>query len=106
MKETMVLAEDEAVELFTFLVTSARIQVDEPGHYGTLRLLNAAERLLEFIKMRASSQAQMLLEGAVEKTARAHSYRYDRETYTAILDDLCATVAQYLVERSGLEGSS
>jgi hypothetical protein len=106
MKETMVLAEDEAIELFALLVTSARIQLDEPCRYAPMRLLSAAERLRDFIKVRASSRALKLLEGSVEKAAHAQIYRDDRDMYTAALDDLCTMVAQYLVEQSGFEGSS
>lgn len=106
MKETMVLDEDEAIELFTLLVTSARIQLDEPCRYASMRLLSAAERLRDSIKPRASSQAQELLQETVEKTTRAQIYMNDRETYTAVLDDLCAMVAQYLVDRSELGGTS
>jgi len=106
MKETMVLAEDEAMELFALLVTSARIQLDEPCRYASMRLLSAAERLRDFIKLRASSRAQELLEGTVGKTTRAQIYMNDRETFTAVLDEMCTMVAQYLVQQSSIEGSS
>src|SRR5262249_1912902 len=44
MASTMVLTEDEALELLAFLVTAARTQVDEAAEYGPLRLLTAAGR--------------------------------------------------------------
>jgi len=34
-----VLTEDEAVELFAYLLTSARTQLDEPPDYASMRLL-------------------------------------------------------------------
>ena len=44
-----VLTEDQAYELITFLVTSARNCVDEPEYYGSFRLIDAADRLLGMI---------------------------------------------------------
>ena len=41
MESTMVLTEDEALELLAFLVTAARTQLDEAAEYGPLRLLTA-----------------------------------------------------------------
>ena len=35
----VVLTEDEAVELFAFLMTSARSQLDDPCRYASMRLL-------------------------------------------------------------------
>jgi len=49
MNQPKVLSEDDAFELLTFLVTSARGCVDEPETYGTFRLIDAASRLLGFL---------------------------------------------------------
>jgi hypothetical protein len=49
MNQPRVLTEDDAFELLTFLVTSARGCVDEPETYGTFRLIDAASRLLGFL---------------------------------------------------------
>ena len=49
MTDTNLLTEEQAIELFTFLVTSARTQLDDPCAYASMRLLTAAEKLREFI---------------------------------------------------------
>ena len=54
MATTMVLTEDEALEMLAFLVTAARTQLDEAAEYGPLRLLMAAGRLADFMAERAS----------------------------------------------------
>ena len=38
MSPAMVMNEEEAMELLAFLVTAARIQVDEPPDYAPMRL--------------------------------------------------------------------
>ena len=40
MSDNWVLKEGEAVELLALLITSARIQMEEPAHYGPLRLFD------------------------------------------------------------------
>ncbi len=105
-QEQMVLSEDEAIELITFLITSARTQLDDPCQYASMRLLTAAELLRDFMIKRVSPDAQKLLTATIEKTTHAQIYVNDIETYTNTLDGLCGMVAQYLVDQSGLETAS
>ena len=49
IKSTLVLSEDEVVELFSYLLTTARVQIDDPDYYGPMRLLSAAEKLRDFV---------------------------------------------------------
>ena len=63
MPTTLVLNEDEALELLAFLVTAARTQVDEAAEYGPLRLLLAARQLGEAIAPRVSPETRALLAG-------------------------------------------
>ena len=58
MSENWVLKEDEAIELLALLISSARIQMDEPAHYGPLRLLTATERLSNMIVERSSDKSR------------------------------------------------
>lgn len=105
--QPLMLSEDEAIELLAFLVTSARIQVDEPAHYGCIRLLTAAERLSDFIIDRASPQARPVLETTRREVPQMHGRLSDLEDYVTRLDALCRAVAEHLVERNGLaEGAS
>lgn len=104
MERPLVLDEDEAIELLAFLVSAARIQLDEPARYGPMRLLTAAERLSQFAKERASPEARPTLEAAFTQISQMQEGRgmIDHDEYAARLDTLCRTVAQHLVERNGL----
>ena len=66
MPSTMVLTEDEALELLAFLITAARTQLDEAAEYGPLRMLTAAGRLADFIAERASPGTRGLLAGPLK----------------------------------------
>ena len=102
--EKMVLTEAEALELFTFLISSARSQVDEPRLYASMRLLTAAENLRDFVQERVSTKTQKLLEDTTELTAHAQVNVLDTDNYSKDLDALCRMIAKYLVEQSEIEG--
>ena len=103
MSENWVLKEDEAVELLALLISSARTQMDEPAHYGPLRLLTATERLSDMILERASAKSREFLQGNIERIPEMHMLMSDVETYTAGLDALCHDVAECLLRHSALE---
>jgi hypothetical protein len=103
MAKNMMLTEDEAIELFTFLVVAARTQLDDPHHYASMRLLTAAERLRDFMTERASPDTQELLNATVDKSERAQIIMNDTDAFAGVLDELCAMVAQFLVERNNLQ---
>jgi len=100
-EETRVLTEDEAIELFAFLMTSARSQLDDPCRYASMRLLTAAEELRDRIADRVGLETRELLEGTREGTAFAQMHTNDLEAYTSALDELCAETARFLVDRFG-----
>ena len=104
MQRPLVLDEDEVMELLAFLVSAARIQLDEPARYGPMRLLTAAERLSQFAKERALSEARQTLEATFTQISEMQEGRgmADHDEYAARLDALCRTVTQHLVERNGL----
>ena len=106
MAGQLVLSEEEAVELLALLITSARIQIDEPAQYGPLRLLTAAERLSTFIKEHASAEAQPMLANLISEIPNMAMYMSDEERYVGALDGLCRAVAQHLVERSQNEDAA
>lgn len=103
MSENLVLSEDEALELLSFLVMSARTMVDEPNEYAPLRLLTAAGRLGEFIKARSSAGTRELISGPLQQWPQTATRMADPEGYTARLDALCAAVAGHLVRHFGLD---
>ncbi|MCA0456254.1 MAG: DUF6092 family protein [Chloroflexi bacterium] len=106
MSAKLVLTEEEALELLALLVTSARIQIDEPARYGPLRLLTAADRLSTFIKERASAEAQPMIAELTTTIPDMAMYMSDEERYVPTLDRLCRVVAQRLVEASQNEAAS
>lgn len=106
MAGSMALNEQEAYELLTFLVTSARIQQDEPAQYGPLRLLTAAERLSGFMMERSSSDSREFLAGIQEDIEQMTNTMADVERFVTALDELCRAVAQRMVEKNGLSGGA
>jgi len=100
-EERTVLTEDEAIELFAFLMTSARSQLDDPCRYASMRLLTAAEDLRDRIADRVSPATRTLLEATRARTEDAQTHTSDLDAYTAALDELCADTARFLVRRFG-----
>jgi hypothetical protein len=101
--KTWVLTEEEGLELLAFLFSSARIQLDEPCQYASMRLLSAAEKMRDFIRERVSSDTRQLLDGTDDMTTYAQIHIAELECYTDTLDELCRHFARYLVEKSGLD---
>ena len=101
-----VLTEDEAVELFAYLLTSARTQLDEPPDYASMRLLTAAESLRDRIAGRVSPEVAAMLEATVAPSSFAQEHVNDFEAYARGLDELCAILARTLVARAELEGQA
>ena len=102
MSENWVLKEDEAVELLALLITSARIQMDEPAQYGPLRLLTATERLSGMMLERATEKSRGFLQENTERIPEMHMTMSDVEAYTAALDERCRAVAACLLRHSSL----
>lgn len=67
----LVLGEEEAVELLTFLVAAARTQLDDPYRYGSMRLLTAAEQLRDAITPRCSQPLRDMMDETVAMTEHA-----------------------------------
>ncbi|MCL5951046.1 MAG: DUF6092 family protein [Chloroflexi bacterium] len=104
MSETMVLNEDDVMELLAFLVSAARIQLDEPPYYAPMRLLSAAERLSLLAINRASPEGRQALEEIKTQILQIERGRRlsERPEDVPRLDALCRTVAQHLVNHTGL----
>ena len=97
MAATMVLTEDEALELVAFLVTAARTQIDEAAEYGPLRLLTGARRLADFIIERVSPETRALLSGPLRQIPDTAVRTADPAGYAAAIDAVCRAVAEHLV---------
>lgn len=89
-------AVDPLVEVLAYLVTAARTQVDEAAEYGPMRLVTAARRLADAIRPQAPPELAGLLTAldAVPETATPRS---DPAAYAAMLDGLCAELADGLL---------
>ncbi len=103
MSQTLVLSESEALELLAFFISSARTQLDDPAIYSSMRLITAAEILRDFVMERVSLDTRDLLDQTKEMTTHAQINMYDIEDYTSTLDSLCGMLAQYVVQKSGLQ---
>jgi hypothetical protein len=99
MGSPWVLDEDDALDLFAFLVTAARTQVDEAREYGPLRLLSAAHRLAEAALPQCSHETAAMLTQALPHIPLLAVPREGSDEYVDQLDGLCAAVARYLVAR-------
>ena len=99
MGSPWVLDEDDALDLFAFLITAARTQVDEAREYGPLRLLSAAHRLAEAILPDCSVETATMLRDALPRVPLLAVPREGSDEYVRQLDGLCAAVAEYLVAR-------
>ena len=98
-----IINEDQAVELLALFVSSALLLMNEPAHYGPLRLLTATERLSAMLLERASPEARPFLELAIERIPQLHMQLSDVPAYTAGLEELNAAIGDCLVRRAGLE---
>ena len=94
--QALVLTEEQALELITFLVSAAEICLHEPVYYGTFRLVDGASRLMGMLLEHAppTSGARCMATvdlpapdgppitinrgGPVSATARVASARYSR----------------------------
>ncbi|WP_329560742.1 DUF6092 family protein [Kitasatospora sp. NBC_01266] len=106
MSATLVLDEDDAVELLAYLVTAARTQLDEAAEYAPLRLLTAAGRLADLIEPGASAGLRPFLDDIRQGFAETAVGAGDPEGYVDRLDALCRAVAVHLVTSLGLDGST
>jgi hypothetical protein len=103
MEQRMMVTEDDVFELLAFLVTSARLCVDEPKLYGTFRLVDAASRLIGFVlesdRLEDKQPLQQLKDEIDEKKFLLTT---DQEGYAEFLDDLTRKVARELKERASV----
>jgi hypothetical protein len=103
MAETMVLNEDEALDLVAFLVTAARTQVDEAAEYGSLRLLTAARKLADAITDRVSPETRAFLTGPLRQMPDLAVRTTDPAGYVSALDGVCRAMGEHLVAHFGLD---
>ncbi len=96
-----VLTEDQALEMIAFLTTSAEISLQEPVHYGTLRLVDGASRLIGFMLENGVPDPDGFLTSlkADIDTKKLWSM-WDKPGYFQFLRETPAQVAGEIAERS------
>lgn len=95
------LTEDEVFELLAFLVSSARLCVDEPKLYGTFRLVDAASRLLGFVLQSDQVQDKRSVQQLKDEIdENKFLLTTDQEGYVKFLDDLTRKVVRELKKRA------
>lgn len=106
MNQIKVLSEEEAFELLTFLVTSARGCVDEPETYGTFRLIDAASRLLDFLLKSEEVEDREFYSHLKEEIDEKKLWLMtDEEAYFNFLSEVTRKVAQRLKRRAESQGA-
>jgi len=103
MGATLVLTEEEALEVLAFLVSAARTQLTEAAEYAPLRMLTAAGRLAELMGPRASAETRAFLAGPLRAMPDAALRSANPAAYADQLDRVCAALARHLVTHFGLD---
>jgi hypothetical protein len=93
----LVLTEEEALEIITFLVSSAEICLHEPIYYGTFRLVDGASRLMgAMLEHDPPQTGDFLRSFKAEIDAKKTSMMWDREAYFEFLRAIPALAAAEL----------
>ncbi len=94
MKNTNIV-KDPHFKLLSFLITSARGCIDEPQLYGSLRLIDAAARLIDIMMVEGKTTEELLnLKKAIEENIVL--VMYDEKKYIEFLDRLVKDLAKII----------
>jgi hypothetical protein len=103
----LALAEDEALELIAYLLTSAEGGVTEPPDYGIYRLVSAADRMARTWAPRASGELATFLENlGTQMPTEAARIDIDLDGFLKYLGEQIAELARIVKERSPAEGAA
>src|SRR3954451_4351551 len=90
----LVLTEEQALELITFMTSAAEICLHEPIYYGTFRLVDGASRLMGKILGHNPPAIGAFLESfKTEIDANKTAMMWDREAYYEFLRQIPAKAA-------------
>jgi hypothetical protein len=80
--KALVLTEEQALELITFLTSAAEICLHEPIYYGTFRLIDGASRMMGMIlENNPQTSAGFFRDFKAEIDANKLSMLWEREEY-------------------------
>ena len=93
--------DDPLFEFILYLVTSARLSLDEKAIYGSFRLIEGASRLIEAAERIPGLEADDLLRAKRDSIDQNKArMMLDKEGYRKWLTDLAAELASEAVRRS------
>ena len=94
------LGEDQAFQLIAFLTSSAEISLQEPTHYGTLRLIDATSRLIGFMIENGYEDEDRFLANLKEEIDTKKLWAmWDQPAYYAFLRETPGKVAAEMSAR-------
>ncbi|MCA9877623.1 MAG: hypothetical protein KC442_07570 [Thermomicrobiales bacterium] len=97
-----VLNEEQAFRLIAYLTSAAEISLHEPTYYGSLRLIDAASRLIGFmLENDPPTAAPFLRELKTELDTKKVWCMWDREAFYDFVREVPAGVAAEMVRREG-----
>lgn len=89
------ILEDENFQLLAFLIASARGCIDEPHIYGSLRLIDAAEKTINIILKKHGEIEEM--REISKKIEKARSLvLVDEEKFAETLDEIMIQISKIL----------
>ena len=101
-KPNIGLTDEETLELFSYLVTSAQCCLTEPPDYGTFRLISAAERLARMWQSRSSGEWAGFLDSFATRTpGETVGIWADQQRYADYLAECAQAVGREIKRRGG-----
>ena len=101
MSQRTVVTEEDLYELLSFLVSSAHLLVNEPEHYGSFRLIDAACRLIGFaLESGRLEDDQFLREFKEDADQKKLLLMTDQEGFLQYLEDATRDVAKEMKRRA------
>lgn len=97
---TVVLTEDQALDMLAFLASAAEITLHEPTYYGTFRLIDAASRLMGYLLESNPELANSFMpEWKQDIDTRKVWMMWDRPAYNQFLKEAPAVIAEEIKRR-------
>jgi hypothetical protein len=105
MSQRLAITEEELYELLSFLVSSAHLLVNEPEHYGSFRLIDAACRLIGFALESGRLEDDQFLNAFKENADQKKLLLMtDEAGFLQFLEDATRDVAKEMKRRTDVGG--
>jgi hypothetical protein len=103
----LVLSEEQALELITFMTSAAEICLHEPIYYGTFRLIDGASRLMGMLlENDPETSKEFFADYKAEIDSKKVQMMWDREAYYDFLRTIAGPAAAELKRVRELEDGS